>query len=79
VKDNARGSVAENGPSAPGDIPIDRSQIGSTYTLSKFFEPGMVKCITEMQDFGIGENASRMKQVAFHLSDIVDNVLPIVG
>ena len=79
MKDNACGSVAQKGPSAPEDIPIDRSRIGSTYTLSKFFEPGMVKCITEMQDLGIGENASRMKQVAFHLSDIAVNVWPIVG
>ena len=31
---------------------------------------GLVKCIIEMQELGTRENASRIKQGAFHLSDI---------
>jgi hypothetical protein len=78
VKYNAYGSLAQNGPSAPRDIPINRSRIGSTFGLSKFFESGMVKCIIEMQGLGTGENASRIKQVAFHLSDIAATVWLVV-
>jgi hypothetical protein len=61
VKDNACWSSAKNGPSAPRDIPNNRSRNGSTFAISKFFELGMVKCIIEIQELGIGENASRIK------------------
>jgi hypothetical protein len=79
VKDNACESLAQNGPSASGDIPISKSRTGSTFALLKFFEPGMVKCIIEMLELVNGENASRIKQVALHLSNMAATVSPIVG
>jgi hypothetical protein len=61
------------------DIPINRTRNGNTFALSKFFETEVVKCIIEMQELGIGENASRIKQVGFHLSQIAATICLVVG